>query len=93
MAEHNQRHRIGARRDPTPAVGNDPLVESSDAIKPPAELCAWKQRIGFRIEQIFRGDVYAALDVARSAIMDTAGEKVLVFRQRINRTDRRIADR
>ena len=45
MAEHHQRHRVGACRDAAAAIGDHALLESPNAVKAPAQLAGGKNSL------------------------------------------------
>ena len=68
MAEHDQRQGIRAGCNAAAAIGDNPLIQRPDGSKALAQLGRRQEGIGFGIQQMRRGQVDAALDVARPAI-------------------------
>ena len=83
---------VGAGGDAGSAIGDDALVERPGRFEALAQLRRRQKFVGVRVQQIGGGDIDAAGDVARAAVVNAAGEVVLILGQRVDRQHRRIAD-
>ena len=94
MAEHDERQRVGARRDAAAAIGDDLLfVERAGRGEFGAQRRCRQKGAVLRIDQRSRRHIDALRDAAGSAIGVAAAAGVLLTGERVDRADRAVADR
>ena len=92
MAEHCQNQRIGAGGNAAAAIGNDAPVHRTDRGEPPAQFLGRQEFVRGGIDQMRRRQIDAAGDAAWPPVRIAAGALMLRRLQRIEGTDRAIAD-